>query len=80
VQGPEFVDAHFCEIIILHISSPGLASNKRRDKGGKNDGQSDAPARAFNFPTKASTRATTTRKPGIGSGLKYKMLHFDLLG
>jgi hypothetical protein len=38
VQSPKFVNAHPCEINILHISSPGLASNKGRDKGGKNDG------------------------------------------
>jgi uncharacterized protein with beta-barrel porin domain len=38
-QSPEFVDTHLCEIIlILHISSPSLASNKARDKCGKNDG------------------------------------------
>jgi len=38
VQIPEFVDIQLCEINILHISSPGLASNKGRDKGGKSGG------------------------------------------
>jgi hypothetical protein len=38
VQGPEFVNAHPGEISILHISSPGLASNNGRDKAGKDGG------------------------------------------